>query len=251
MTLESCWLTNQTGAIIRFRTSQLSRLPEQDTDSYVELFDGRLIPGRLHLHRKNPYVAGPEVRRFILGRVPARSREEALIDVSGHCWRLFETKSIADVVRRYRVSTARVASGFLSGRDAGRMLKRIDRITQLKGRLREYQRLLRPPGLRRLVLGLMGVSCQVEECNAAEDAMQKWGDPAAAIAIVEVHHLEAVARCEDHSPMNLCVLCANHHRLVHGLGPWTISHDRDDVELQRASRGLRIVRDLSFLRLDQ
>ncbi|MEX0718886.1 MAG: hypothetical protein WD066_19995 [Planctomycetaceae bacterium] len=248
MSIEKCWLTNQTGAIIRFRTSQLAHLPPKDADLHIELFDGRIISGRFHLHRANPYVAGPEVRRFILDRVPNRSSEEALIDLSGRYWRLFESEPVVNEVKRHRVSAARVRSGRLTGADLARILRQVDRITQFKGRIREYQRLLRPAGLRRLVLQLMGASCQTDGCDAAESAHRDWNDPAAGIALLEVHHLEEVARREDHNPTNLCVLCANHHRLIHGFGPWTILHDHDDIELSRGSRTLRIVRDMSFLR---
>lgn len=45
MPIESCWLTNQTGAIIRFRTSQLAHLPPKDADLHIETFDGRIISG--------------------------------------------------------------------------------------------------------------------------------------------------------------------------------------------------------------
>lgn len=247
MPIEPCWLTNQTGAIIRFRPSQVPRLPRADTDLHIELFDGQVVRGRFHLHPANPYVAGPAVRRFITGRVPERSREQALIDVSGHYWRLFEAEPVAVEVRRYGVSSTRAQSGRLSGRDFDRMLTRIDATTQFRGRMQAYERLLRPAGLRQLVIELMGPSCQVRGCDAVEAAIREWGDLAAGLAVVEVHHVEAVAKREDHSPRNLCVLCANHHRLIHRFGPWGILHENDDVIVTRPGRRLRIVRDMSFL----
>ena len=247
MSLEPCWLTNQTGAIIRFRSSQLPRLPAGHMDLTVGLFSGRTVPGRFHLNPKNPYVAGPLVRRFIQSRVPAQSREQALINVVGRHWRLFEAKPIGDEAKRYGISRQRAIEGKLTGRDLHRILKQIDALGSRSGRRKEYKRLLRPAGLRQLIISLMGAECQVENCNAARAAANEWGDAAAALSIVEVHHIESVAKVEDHSPQNLCVVCANHHRLIHGFGPWIINHEDDDVILTRGERHLRIVRDLSAL----
>ena len=247
MSLEPCWLTNQTGAIIRFRPSQVPRLPDEDVDLTVELFDGRVIPGRFHLHPANPYVAGPRVRRFIRSRVPARSRAQALISVTGRHWRLFEAKPVGAEAARYGVSSQRATLGGLTGRDLDRILTKIDALSGRSGRRTAYQRLIRPAGLRQSVLGLMGAKCQVEGCDAAQSTADEWDDAAAALSVLEVHHIEAVAKVEDHSPKNLCVICANHHRLIHGFGLWTIRHQDDDVILTRRGRHLRIVRDLSVL----
>lgn len=248
MTIEQCWLTNQTGAIIRFRPSQAPSLPRSDVNLHVELFDRRVIAGRFHLHPANPYVAGPEVRHFIKSRVSDRSREQALIDVSGRYWRLFEAEPVAAEVRRHGVSGARASSGEATGQDLDRILTRLDAIAETKSRHSAYQRLLRPAGLRQILIQLMGAKCQVEGCNAVEESVGKWGEQAAGLAIIEVHHIEAVAKREDHSAKNLCVLCGNHHGLIHGFGPWTVRHQGDNVILTRDERSLTIVRELSFLR---
>lgn len=247
MSLEPCWLTNQTGAIIRFRPSQVPRLPDEDVDLTVELFDGRVIPGRFHLNPKNPYVAGALVRQFIQSRVPDRSREQALISVTGLHWRLFEAEPVGEEAARYGVSRQRATQGRLTGRDLHRILAQIDALGSPKGRRRAYKRLIRPAGLRQLVISLMGENCQVEGCDAAQSFANEWGDAAAALSVLEVHHIEAVVKVEDHSPKNLSVICANHHRLIHGFGPWIICHEEGDVILTRGHRHLRIVRDLSTL----
>ena len=247
MSLEPCWLTNQTGAIIRFRTSQVPRLPGEDVDLTVELFDGRVLPGRFHLNPANPYVAGPLVRQFIQSRVPAQSREQVLISVTGRYWRLFEAEPVGAEAARYGVSRHRATRGELTGRDLARIFTRIDAFGDQSGRREAYKRLIRPAGLRQLVIGLMGANCQVEGCDAAQSTADEWDDAAAALSVIEVHHIEAVAKVEDHSPKNLCVICANHHRLIHGFGPWTIRHENDDVILARGGRHLRIVRDLFAL----
>ena len=247
MSLEPCWLTNHTGTIIRFRTSQLPKLPDEDMDLTVQLFDGQVIPGRFHRNPDNPYVAGQRVRQFIQSRVPDESSEQALISVTGQHWRLFEPEPIGAEVARYGVDKQRVIDGKLTGRDLDRILKRIDVLSCRVGRREAYERLTRPPGLRQLVIGLMGARCQVEHCDAAQSTAAQWDDDAAALSVLEVHHIEEVARVEDHSPRNLCVICANHHRLIHGFGPWDVYHEGDNVILTRRGRQLRIVRDLSVL----
>ena len=247
MSLEPCWLTNHTGTIIRFRPSQLPRLPDEDMDLTVELFDGRVIPGRFHRHPANPYVAGQHVRQFIQSRVHAESREQVLISVIGQHWRLYEPGPVGAEAARYGVDRQRAVHGRLTGRDLDRILKQIDVLSDRSGRREAYERLMRPPGLRQLVMGLMGARCQVEHCDAAQSTADEWDDEAAARSVLEVHHIEEVAKVEDHSPRNLCVICANHHRLIHGFGPWAVRHEGDDVILTRRGRQLRIVRDLSVL----
>ena len=247
MSLKPCWLTNHTGTIIRFRQSQLRELPDEDMDLTVELFDGRVIPGRFHRHPANPYVAGQRVRQFIQSRVPAESREQVLISVIGRHWRLFEPGPVVAEVACYGIDKQRATNGSLTGQDLDRILKQIDALSNRSGRREAYERLIRPPGLRQLVIGLMGARCQVERCTAAQSTADEWDDEAAARTVLEVHHIEEVAKVEDHSPINLCVICANHHRLIHGFGPWIVRHEGDDVVLTRRGRELRMVRDLSVL----
>ena len=210
----------------------------------VQLFDGRVIPGRFRRNPANPYVAGQHVRQFIQSRVPTHSREQVLISVIGRHWRLFEPESISKEVARYGV---RVANGKLTSRDLDSILKQIDTLNSRSGRSEAYKRLTRPAGLRQLVIGLMGARCQVECCDAAQSTAARWDDDAAALSVLEVHHIEEVTKVEDHSPRNLCVICANHHRLIHGFGPWDVHHEGDNVILTRSGRQLRIVRDLSVL----
>lgn len=247
MSLEPCWLTHHTGTYIRFRPSQAPKLPDHDVDLTIELYDGQTVPGRFHLNPANPYVGGPKLLQFIRSRVPFRSKEQALISVIGRHWRLFEPDSVGAEAARYGLDEQRARVEGLTGRDLGRILARIDALTTRSGRRESYERLTRPPALRRLVIGLMGARCQVEHCKAAERSKDAWDDDGAALAVLEVHHIEEVAKVEDHSPANLCVICANHHRLIHGLGPWVVRHESDDVVLSRRGGHLRIMRDLSVL----
>jgi len=167
MPIIPCWLTNQTGAIIRFRPAQLADLPDEDVDLQVELPNGRVVGGRFHPHPGNPYVAGVEVCRFIQERVPERSREPLLIDVTGSYWRLYEIEDTAVEVRRHRVSSVRATSGDLRETDLGRILRNLDDFRGRTSRRSAYQRLLRPPGLRRMILELFGAVCQIEGCTSA------------------------------------------------------------------------------------
>ena len=247
MSVEACWLTNQTGTIIRFRPSQLPRLPDENVGLTVELFDGRVIHGRFEPHPANPYVSGRDVVRFIKERVAPRSNEQVLISVTGRHWRLFKAKPVIDEVACYGVNHQRAALGELTGKDLDRILKKIDALNDQSDRREKYQRLIRPPGLRQMIIELMGANCQVDGCDAAQSTADEWHDTAAALSVLEVHHIEALAKVKDHSPKNLCVICANHHGLIHGFGPWVIRHEDDDVILSREGRHLHIVRDLSTL----
>ena len=227
----------------------LTRQPEGETGTTAETKVRKILDTTLH--PANPYVAGAQVRQFILSRVPTRSREQALISMIGRYWRLFEAQPLGRTVARYGVGKNRAENGKLTGRDLDRILKKIDAIGSQTGRTAEYRRLLRPAGLRRWVIKLMGANCQVEDCDAAQSNASDWKDPAAALSILDVHHIESVAKVEDHSPKNLSVLCANHHRLIHGFGPWALRHDGDDIIFRKGRRKFRIVRDLSGLQRTQ
>ncbi len=248
MQILPCNLTrSRTYAVIRFNTLQLPNLPRDESDIAVALPNGDVVPAHFNPIRGNPNVTGVLVRRYVLRNVEESRSKPALIDVTGDFWRLYNIDDAVAVAQRERISTQRVKAGALSGADVSRLLARADRYSQAGERRKAYERLLRPSGLRRMILELMGRSCQVDSCTAAEDMERDWRDPAAGVAIVEVHHIEAVAHRVDHHPRNLCIVCGNHHRLIHGFGPWEIEHDGDDVILTRVSRSIRIVRDLSFL----
>src|SRR5450759_1171336 len=65
-------LVHHTGSMIRFVTSQLPNLPATDMDCLLELPDGRVVKGRFHRHRENPYVGGPSVVGWIKSWVAFR-----------------------------------------------------------------------------------------------------------------------------------------------------------------------------------
>ncbi len=247
MTLIPCTLVHHTGTIIRFTTSQLGSLPPTHKDIRVQLPSDAIVPGHFLRNVHNPNVSGAGVVRYIKQVLGYGERRAALIDVSGSLWRVFNVEDVVEVTSGAHVSATRVRSAKLTGGDLAALLTVADNAALMGARRVEYQHLLRPPGLRQMILSLMGPLCQVEGCGAAQDVQASWGDPAAVLAILEVHHIEAMARTIDHHPRNLCVLCSNHHSLIHGFGPWEVTHDGDDVVLSSNQGSLRIVRNLNFL----
>lgn len=247
MGILGCALVHHTGSMIRFRTSQLPDLPSHDRNVLLGLPNGRVVDGHFRRHPANPNVSGADLVRYIKGVLPFGVNKPMMIDATGGRWQLYEIDDAVPLVTAAKVSTQRLRNGTLTGTDLAKLLKLADGETQTAKREVAYNRLLRPAGLRRLILSLMGTDCQVDGCAAASDMRKQWGYAAAGIAILQVHHIEAMAQRVDHHPNNLCVLCANHHALIHGHGPWEISHAGDDVVLKRGARSTRVIRDLSFL----
>ncbi len=251
MPILRCMLVHRSGTIIRFTTSQLPALPSGHRDVQVRIPSGRTVDGHFNRNTQNPNVSGEEIVRWIKQTLPPDSNQEAIIDVGDGLWTLFRLPdaTAAGNAGLTPAGVRRVGRGELTGSDLQKVLEKLDRLQGKADRRKAYSQLLRPPGLRRLILELMGASCQIDGCDAAETFTQTHG-PAAGPAVVEVHHIEAVARRVDHHPNNLCVLCANHHRLIHGTGPWTIRHDGDHVVLTSTAPGggaLRLVRDFADL----
>jgi len=249
MSLIACAIVHHTGTILRFRTSQLPDLPNADCDMPLVLPNGAVVHVHFRRHPANPNISGPGLVRYIKRRLRFGEKRGGLVELGpGNVWRLFEIGDAEKVASAHGIRLAALRRGELLAESLAEALGRIDRIHGTQERRIAYQRLLRPALLRRLILGLFGESCQVDACKAPEDASAYWNDAAAGRAIVEVHHVESLAACVDHHPHNLCVLCANHHRLIHGFGPWTITHVGDNILIGKGPKQLQIVRDLSFLR---
>lgn len=248
MSLERCALVHHTGSMIRFTTAQLPRLPPADVDIQVVLPSGRVVPGHFRRHPANPNVSGVELVRYIYGRVPFGQNIRALIEVSGQVWRVYDLQPAVEFVEEKGLASRRLPQGYLQADSVKRILEIADAPAERKERIAVYDQFLRPPALRRLTLELMGHECQVEGCDAPDLFAAAWPtEPAVPRAILDVHHVEPLARVVDHHPRNLCVICGNHHRLIHGLRAWSIDHDGDDILLSRPGGALRIERDLSFL----
>jgi len=248
MDLLECTIVHHTGTIIRFKPSQLSALPSSDLDIDVVLPTGEVAAGHFRRNPANPNVSGRGIVRYIKGRLPAKTTEKMLLEiVSDSWWILYDMKEAVEVAKQAGVDVPRTRSGQLTNQDMRKFVEWADKEAKDDKRIERYRSVLRPSGLRKLVLEFMGTACQVEGCRSTEETREEWGERAA-LAIVDVHHLEAVAKSHDHSPWNLCVLCANHHRLIHGLAPWEVVHEKDDVILTTHGKSLRIRRDLRGFR---
>jgi len=230
--------------MIRFRPRQLDDLPSNDKDIQVILPTGRVVAGHFRRNQRNPNVSGPELVGYIKRVLDFGETQGMLIEqVSPNSWRLYQLEAAVAVTRAARGAIGRVRNGDLQNNDIRQLLSLADAHDNRTRRMQQYQRLLRPPALRRLMLSVVGVTCQVEGCDAAEDFTRDFRDEEAGTAVVEVHHIEAVARCNDHHPRNLCVLCANHHRLIHGWGSWTTGHDGQNVFIRYGEHELLVVRE--------
>ncbi len=240
-----CKLVHDTGTMIRFRPRQLAVLPPVTTDINLLLPKGRMVAGRFLRNPRNPNISGTELVRFIKRRIKFGEREDVLIEpLSPNYWVLHLVKDAYAIATEARVIT-RVKSGSLRLTDLASLLALADRESNYGRRVRTYKRILRPSGLRRLVIGLVGARCMVEDCQACQGFHDYWGAPSDEV-IVDIHHIEMMARIIDHHPRNLCVLCANHHRLVHGIGPWVIHHDNSDIIMRRDSHEMIIRRPTTF-----
>lgn len=245
-----CKLVHHTGTMIRFRTSQLGDLPKASRDVALLLPTGHIVTGHFNRNRQNPNVSGKSLVRYVKRRLRFGEREDVLLERRrADFWVLHLLKdavAAAEDVKLSPTGIGRVRSGALKFQDLTALVNLADHEGRRGRRVQEYRRVLRPAGLRRLVLNAVGASaCMVRDCDASEHFEAAWGAGSGAV-IVEVHHVEQVAHAVDHHPRNLCILCANHHRFVHGSGSWTVRHDGPDVILGRANRELVIRRPDTF-----
>lgn len=245
-----CKLVHDTGTMIRFRTSQLGDLPKASQGVALLLPTGRIVTGHFNRNPQNPNVSGESLVRYVKQRLSFGEREDVLLERRrADFWVLHLLKDAEAVATEVKLSPTgidRVREGALKFQDLAALVNLADREDHRGRRVQEYKRVLRPAGLRRLVLNAVGASaCMVRDCDASEHFEAAWGAGSGAV-IVEVHHVEQVARAVDHHPRNLCILCANHHRFVHGSGSWTVRHDGPDVILGRANRELVIRRPDTF-----
>ncbi len=240
-----CKLVHDTGTMIRFRRRQLAQLPNASGDVGLLLPNGAVVPGHFNRHRQNPNVSGAELVRYIKGRIGFGEREEVLVEIaSASPWIVHTVRDALVVAQEARVPIGHVRSGALKVGDLAALTALADRENNRERRIRNYRRVLRPSGLRRLVLDLLGAKCMVRDCSACSMLNAHWGSGSGEL-IVEVHHIEHVARSNDHHPRNLCVLCANHHRFIHNSGAWTVQHDGATVVFGRGSRELVVERSAS------
>lgn len=250
MPLISCALVHHTGTIIRFRPLQLTELPPTDANVQVELPNSTVVAGHFRRNPANPNISGAGVVQYIKQQLTFGDTRNMLIDVTHPAyWKLYELEESKILAHQAGITANKIEEASVTPVDVGRILDLADRHSSQPQRTRTYKQILRPAALRRLILQLMGIDCQVDRCQAAQDFQQAMQSHLAATAILDVHHIEAVARRVDHHPRNLCVLCANHHRLFHNFARWDVTHDGDDVIMTTGNNSLRIVRDLQALGL--
>lgn len=225
-TLPATLMGQQTGAFIRFTTSQLPSLPPAEMDCTVVLPHGRVVRGHFNRNRKNPNINGAELRRWILANVPRRRSLE---------------------VRVSETSAGRIAILPAEAVPAGEGLgPEIAALAEAPAERRraEFERWERSPSLREKLLSIWAHVCQVEGCSTLTEFPE-----ADRIAALEVHHLEHVGDGGTDGIMNLCLICANHHRLIHlGRPPAALlSSGATEVRVGVGSVALIIRRDLGVL----
>jgi hypothetical protein len=234
-------LVHHTGTMIRFRPRQLPNLPSASRDVTLLLPNGELVDGHFNRHPQNPNVTGAGVVRYVKHRVVRGGLEDVLLEQRRtDLWIVHPLNESVAAAGSARVG-AHVRQGNLAQQDLASLLALADRENDRGRRMATYKRVLRPSGLRRLMLSLVGAQCMVQTCKACERFDVDWGAGTGDL-IVEVHHVEHVARTIDHYPRNLCVLCANHHRFVHGAGEWAVRHSGADVIFERGNMEMLLAR---------
>jgi len=85
--------------------------------------------------------------------------------------------------------------------------------------------------------------CQVEDCPIADTLPTDLR-----ATVLELHHLTHVSAGGSDDPLNLALLCAAHHRLIHLAGQSEVEELSDGTVIVRM-RGidLRIDRDIALL----
>lgn len=200
----SARLIHHTGSMIRFTTAQLPTLPPTDVQCQVILPDGRVVDGRFKRNPANPYIGGPDLVRWI--KTWARANEPVDVEV--------EQFGRLNQVRIHTVAVGPVRATPLvpvtARRAVGRSAVRLGRIGNAARRRTAYRSWERNPSLRLVALDAWPPRCQVSACASHR------GMPDALLpALVEVHHVVSVAARGADSPLNVCLLCANHHAVIH------------------------------------
>lgn len=191
-------LVHHTGSMLRFRPSQTKYLPTRDTDCLVILPDGKTVKGRFHLHPANPYIGGRDFVRWIKTWIEWNKPLRIYVAQVGASMQL--------ELRMGSVTTT-------PNRGVGsikRYIHRIGRIKEPRLRKKEYKRWERTPNLRRILMQVWPAECQVVGCQSAVGLSEVLKDK-----ILDVHHIDHIARGGSDSPINLCLICASHHALIH------------------------------------
>ncbi len=192
-------LVHRTGTMIRFTTAQLPSLPARDVNCQVVLPDGNTVDGHFRRNPANPYVGGRSLVRWIKTWIPQDQSVDIVVEQVGRQNQL-----------RLHIPSNRPSPAPSKQRVATR--RKVLRLAQVPSarKRREYNAWERDPALRQAVLLAWPSTCQVRGCTSASTAPQNLLS-----SILEVHHLISVSTGGSDSPTNVCLLCANHHTLIH------------------------------------
>ena len=239
-------LTKSTGTILRFRPSQIGQLPPADRAVEVVTPDGGTLSAKFHRHVQNPYFAGAEIRHWIIQQCPGTNRRDThMYELVRYSAYLVETdEDVAGALDSVHRTVQHPTSAPAQALDAWTQLRRVgDSFRRAPRKIRSSMatRYEADPKLSRLVKECFGYDCQVEGCRGLPGVDGK--------NFVEAHHLEHLSRGGAHHPHNLCVLCANHHRLLHrDANVRVLTRIGDDVVIRHSEGRLWVRRDLSKLR---
>lgn len=218
--------------MVRFRPSLLSSLPSERTEVEITLPDGSLVTGRFNPHPQNPNITGRDLVAWIRKQVEEGRTLRATVreDVPGRLTVGLLDDGEPDPARGLPTELRTVVRELRGLRDR----------SHLKGRLKSWER---DPSLRAALLQRWPPRCQVEGCTVAEQVPSNLQP-----ALVEVHHLTHVSDGGSDDPVNLSLICAAHHRLIHHGGESEVE-DTDPTRVKIHVDGYTVVlhRDLRAL----
>lgn len=205
-------LVHRTGSGIRFRTSQVrnGEIPNTSRAVTVILPGGtRLDASQLTVNIANPMITGDKLVKWIKERLaPNTTLNITVVEtIAGQEYQVVLPNLLRSPAQLNALTEAHTVDE--SWRLLARLLDGAESQTPPRRRA-VYERIERDARLSPLVRQCFGSQCQVVDCSftqGTDRSLDKF--------IAEVHHLEHLSRGGTHAAYNLCVLCANHHRLFH------------------------------------
>jgi hypothetical protein len=239
-------LVHRSGSGIRFRTSQVrdKEIPSTSRAVVVVLPSGLRLPSKLTVNPANPMITGDSLVKWIKERLALDTTIDVTVAeiVKGKEYQLILPNLVRSATQMENI--AKVKTGEENWRFLGRLLDGAEGQSP-KRRTAVYTQIERDVRLSPLVRNCFGNQCQVENCAftlGVNRVLDKF--------IAEVHHLEHLSQGGTHSAYNLCVLCANHHRLFHRDKTAHITGTSgDDVTIDSEEGTAIIKRDLSRLKV--
>jgi hypothetical protein len=224
-------LVHHTGSMIRFTTSQLPNLPPNDVDCTISVPDGQRFDCRFHRHPANPYIGGGALVRWIRSWVGWNRPVDVVVRQFANPNALeLRATSPSQVPAAVRVATLP-------------RLRRLAREHPTPRRRRLYAAWERDPRLRAMALAAWPHDCQVIGCTAAQTLPVHLR-----LRVLEVHHLNHVSVGGTDSPLNICLICAMHHALIHRAPQSQLAVcDGVRAEVRVNGHSLDIRRDVSAL----